>query len=138
MNEKCNFLTELIHQLGLLMKSSAVCVSIRRIRSGVYDLPYALLYEDLTLKNIVENIRKCEAIKPRTERKNISETLGSLSTTNRTVFVKPRKTKLRYSAEEKALRKHRKCEEIHDRNIQTEVGLFLKDKLNQEGKVKEI
>lgn len=52
----------LLHDLGILLKSSAVCTQVRRIRYGHFTLEHALLRKFWTLENILENIQFCKPL----------------------------------------------------------------------------
>ncbi|KAK7455916.1 hypothetical protein BaRGS_00039450, partial [Batillaria attramentaria] len=56
-NEHCDYFKELIHDIGLQMKSAAVCTAIRRLRYGHFDLSRALLRKHWTLEHIIDNLR---------------------------------------------------------------------------------
>lgn len=90
-NEKCVHLAELIHNLGLLMKTTAVCAGIRRIRSGKFDINYALLYQNWNLLQISNNIKRCNAIKPQPHQRKLSPTIGYLTKKNKSVIKYPKK-----------------------------------------------
>ncbi|XP_050705697.1 pseudouridylate synthase TRUB2, mitochondrial-like [Eriocheir sinensis] len=55
-NETGDYLKELIHSLGLMMKTNAVCTQIRCVRYGPWTLGHALLRKHWTLEHIVNNI----------------------------------------------------------------------------------
>ncbi|CAL1288058.1 unnamed protein product [Larinioides sclopetarius] len=61
-NETEMFLAELIHQIGIYMKSLAVCVQIRRTQFGYFGLDHALLRKHWTLEHILNNITLCKRI----------------------------------------------------------------------------
>ena len=52
----------LLHDLGILLKSTAVCTQVRRIRFGHFTLDHALLRKFWTLENILENIKFCKRL----------------------------------------------------------------------------
>ena len=52
----------LIHQLGLQMKSTAVCTQLRRIRYGNFTLENALVQPDWNSENIIENIAESQTL----------------------------------------------------------------------------
>lgn len=60
--EKASYLMLLLHDLGILLKSSAVCTQVRRIRYGHFTLEHALLRKFWTLENILENIQFCKPL----------------------------------------------------------------------------
>ncbi|XP_041370713.1 mitochondrial mRNA pseudouridine synthase Trub2-like [Gigantopelta aegis] len=61
-NEKCTYMGHLIHDIGLQLKSGAVCTHIRRLRYGHFLLDHALLRNDWTLENILLNMRLCRPL----------------------------------------------------------------------------
>lgn len=54
------YLSKIIHDLGLRLKSSAVCPQVRRIRHGHFTVESALLRKDWKLESILDNIKLCE------------------------------------------------------------------------------
>ncbi|KAI0227405.1 Mitochondrial mRNA pseudouridine synthase Trub2 [Lamellibrachia satsuma] len=61
-NEQSDYLAELVHELGLEMKASAVCKLVRRIRYGHFTLTHALLRKHWNLEAILENIDYCRPL----------------------------------------------------------------------------
>ncbi|KAL5012250.1 hypothetical protein ScPMuIL_010801 [Solemya velum] len=61
-NEKCTFLQNSINDIGLQLKSSAVCTHIQRLRYGHFSLEHSLLRKHWTLEHIIENIRYCRPL----------------------------------------------------------------------------
>ncbi|KFM59458.1 putative tRNA pseudouridine synthase 2, partial [Stegodyphus mimosarum] len=61
-NETDLFLAELIHQIGVYLRSSAVCTQLRRIQFGYFTTEHALLRKHWTLENILSNITLCKDI----------------------------------------------------------------------------
>ena len=61
-NEQSDYLTELVHELGLELRASAVCKLVRRIRYGHFTLTHALLRKHWTLQSILENIEFCRPL----------------------------------------------------------------------------
>lgn len=59
-NETEEFLCELIHRLGLYVKSCAVCCQIRQVQYGQFTLDHALLRKHWTLEHILGNIMLCK------------------------------------------------------------------------------
>ncbi|GFO21169.1 tRNA pseudouridine synthase b [Plakobranchus ocellatus] len=55
-NETCTYLRQLVHDLALKLKSTAVCTGIRRLRYGHFDIDRALLRQHWHLDQIVDNI----------------------------------------------------------------------------------
>lgn len=56
-NEHCDYFMETIHDIGLQLKSTAVCTGIRRLRYGHFDLSHALLRKHWTLEHVIDNLR---------------------------------------------------------------------------------
>ncbi|GFS24219.1 tRNA pseudouridine synthase B [Elysia marginata] len=56
-NETCRYFGQLIHDLAVKLKSTAVCTGIRRLRYGHFDTERALLRQQWHLDDIVDNIR---------------------------------------------------------------------------------
>ncbi|XP_060070803.1 pseudouridylate synthase TRUB2, mitochondrial-like [Ylistrum balloti] len=142
-NERCYFLAEVIHNFGLLMKTTAVCAGIRRIRSGVYDISYALLYQDWELNKITGNIKDCKLIRPPSHLERLSPTLGYLNKDNKGVFRRMMKQPQVSPALSVSERIRMKEELIATKKMKKEVQKFLSSKLNEEepevidGEVKE-
>ncbi|KAK7070379.1 Trub2p [Halocaridina rubra] len=55
-NENNYFFQDLIHKIGLQLKSNAVCTHMRCIRYGPWTLQHALLRKHWTLEHIINNI----------------------------------------------------------------------------------
>ncbi|XP_055955187.1 pseudouridylate synthase TRUB2, mitochondrial [Patella vulgata] len=58
-NETSTYFKTLIHDIGLKLKSTAVCTDIRRLRYGHFTLDHALLQKHWALENILDNMRMC-------------------------------------------------------------------------------
>ena len=58
MHETAQYLRKVVHEIGLELKSSAVCTQVRRIRDGVFVLEDALLRTQWKLPNILHAIWK--------------------------------------------------------------------------------
>ncbi|XP_033730240.1 mitochondrial mRNA pseudouridine synthase Trub2-like [Pecten maximus] len=131
-NEKCHYLAEVIHNLGLLMKTTAVCAGVRRIRSGIYDINYALLYQDWNLYKITNNIKQCSVIRPPPFQRKLSPTLGYLNKRNKGVFrynKKPQPVSPEISMAEKLKLEE---ESLERQKLQGEVQMLLSSKLTEE------
>lgn len=50
----------MVHEIGLELKSSAVCTQVRRIRDGVFTVDDALPRTQWNLQSIQEAIRNCQ------------------------------------------------------------------------------
>lgn len=72
MHETQQYLRKIVHEIGLELKSSAVCTQVRRVRDGVFTLDDALLRSQWNLKNIQNAILDCQ-LKVKTE---LEKTLG--------------------------------------------------------------
>ncbi|XP_045102994.1 mitochondrial mRNA pseudouridine synthase Trub2-like isoform X2 [Portunus trituberculatus] len=55
-NETGDYLKELIHSLGIKLKTNAVCTQLRCVRYGPWTLGHALLRKHWSLEHIVNNI----------------------------------------------------------------------------------
>ena len=76
MHETQQQLRKLVHEVGLELKSTAVCTQVRRIRDGFFGLDDALLRNQWDLHNIQDAI---QAAAPRVAvelKKNLSLKLG--------------------------------------------------------------
>lgn len=58
-NETCNYLGRLVHTVGILLRSSAVCTHVHRIRQGRFSVEAALLRKHWSAQHIVDNMRLC-------------------------------------------------------------------------------
>uniref|UniRef100_A0A8C5T9U8 TruB pseudouridine synthase family member 2 n=1 Tax=Malurus cyaneus samueli TaxID=2593467 RepID=A0A8C5T9U8_9PASS len=72
LHETQQYLRKMVHEIGLELKSSAVCTQVRRIRDGVFTLDDALPRTRWDLQSIREAIRNCQ-LKVETE---LETTLG--------------------------------------------------------------
>jgi len=61
-NESCTYLMKLIHEIGLELRSSAVCTGLRRLRYGHFTLTHALLMKHCDTQSIAENIEFCRPV----------------------------------------------------------------------------
>ncbi|KAG8198749.1 hypothetical protein JTE90_023512 [Oedothorax gibbosus] len=61
-NENEMFLAELVQQIGVYLKSCAVCTQLRRTQFGHFTLEHALLRKHWTLEYILSNITLCKNI----------------------------------------------------------------------------
>jgi len=61
-NETEEFLAELVHQIGIYLKSLAVCTGLRRTQFGHLSVEAALLRKHWTLEHILSNITLCKEI----------------------------------------------------------------------------
>ena len=53
---------KLIHEIGLELRSTAVCTQVRRIRYGRFSLVHALLMKHCNARTLVENIQFCRPL----------------------------------------------------------------------------
>ncbi|KAH0615567.1 hypothetical protein JD844_005008 [Phrynosoma platyrhinos] len=58
LHETQQYLRKIVHEIGLELKSSAVCTQVRRVRDGVFTLENALLRTQWNLSNIQNAILK--------------------------------------------------------------------------------
>lgn len=61
-NETGEFLAELVHDIGIDMRSNAACVQLRRTQLGPFLLPHALLRKHWTLEHVLNNVGLCKSI----------------------------------------------------------------------------
>ena len=61
-NEKTPLLKRFIHDLGMRLRSTAVCTHIHRVRYGHFTLQHALLRQQWTLNDILNNIGQCKKL----------------------------------------------------------------------------
>ncbi|XP_035411182.1 pseudouridylate synthase TRUB2, mitochondrial isoform X1 [Cygnus atratus] len=71
-HETQQYLRKIVHEIGLELKSCAVCTQVRRIRDGVFTLDDALLRTQWNLQSIRNAISDCQ-LKVRAE---LEKTLG--------------------------------------------------------------
>ncbi|KFP69384.1 putative tRNA pseudouridine synthase 2, partial [Acanthisitta chloris] len=72
LHETQQYLRKIVHEIGLELKSSAVCTQVRRIRDGVFTLDDALPRTQWDLQSVRNAIQNCE-LKVKAE---IEKTLG--------------------------------------------------------------
>lgn len=69
-NETAMFLKALVHDIGIKLKTTAVCTQMRCIRYGPWTLHHALLRKHWSLEHIINNINVChpmvKLVKPKT------------------------------------------------------------------------
>ncbi|TRZ21071.1 hypothetical protein HGM15179_006006 [Zosterops borbonicus] len=75
LHETQQYLRKMVHEIGLELKSSAVCTQVRRIRDGVFTVDDALPRTQWNLQSIQEAIQNCQ-LKVETE---LEKTLGEQS-----------------------------------------------------------
>jgi len=61
-NESEAYLMKLVHELGLTLKSNAVCTGLRQIQFGHFGLEHALLRKHWTVEHIINNIVECKKL----------------------------------------------------------------------------
>lgn len=61
-NENSHYLAQLVNDIGIQLKSTAVCTHIHRLRYGVFDLDHTLLKKEWNIVEIARNIRKCQTL----------------------------------------------------------------------------
>lgn len=59
-NETEEFLCQLVHQLGIYVRSCAVCCQVRQVQYGHFTVEHALLRKHWTLEHILANIILCK------------------------------------------------------------------------------
>ncbi|KAM3917163.1 pseudouridylate synthase TRUB2, mitochondrial-like [Leptodactylus fuscus] len=62
MHETQQYLRKLIHEIGLELRSSAVCTKVRRTRDGPFTLDCALTHGHWDLNSIINAIKECRPI----------------------------------------------------------------------------
>ncbi|NXI03065.1 TRUB2 synthase, partial [Pachycephala philippinensis] len=72
LHETQQYLRKMVHEIGLELKSSAVCTQVRRIRDGVFTVDDALPRTQWNLQSIQQAIQNCQ-LKVETE---LEKTLG--------------------------------------------------------------
>ncbi|XP_064649457.1 pseudouridylate synthase TRUB2, mitochondrial-like isoform X2 [Lineus longissimus] len=60
--ERCKYFMEVVHEIGLMLKSSAVCTKLQRIRIGHFTLEHALLQRHWNCEGIISNIAFCRPL----------------------------------------------------------------------------
>jgi len=53
---------KLVHEIGLELRSSAVCTGLRRIRYGHFTLTHSLLPKHCTAQSIADNVDFCRPL----------------------------------------------------------------------------
>lgn len=61
-NEHDQYFQEVVHDIGLKLKSTAVCTHIHRLRYGPFGLKHALLMQQWSLENIIKNLALCRKL----------------------------------------------------------------------------
>ncbi|XP_072308512.1 pseudouridylate synthase TRUB2, mitochondrial [Eucyclogobius newberryi] len=67
LNETQKYLRKVVHEIGLELRSTAVCKSIRRTRDGSFTVHHALTRNQWTTKEVMNAIQQYHAIKKRTK-----------------------------------------------------------------------
>ena len=62
MNEGSEQLVSLVHNIGIQLKTTAMCTQVRRLRYGYFTLDHALLRKDWQPRDIVDNIGLCRQL----------------------------------------------------------------------------
>lgn len=62
LNEQCTFFYQLIHNMALKLRTTAVCSQLRRIRHGHFELPHTLISKHWEPPHILENIALCKPL----------------------------------------------------------------------------
>ncbi|KAK7095037.1 pseudouridylate synthase TRUB2, mitochondrial-like [Littorina saxatilis] len=61
-NEFCDYFMRMIHDIGLQLRSTAVCTGIRRLRYGHFDVSHALLRQQWNFEDILDNMKQNAAM----------------------------------------------------------------------------
>lgn len=61
-HETENYLLQLVHEIGLHLRSCAICHRVRLIRYGLFNTDLALLRKHWTLEYILRNIQDCRQL----------------------------------------------------------------------------
>lgn len=61
-NETESYLAELIHDIGIDLRTNAVCTHLRRTQYGHFTLSHALLRKHWTLENVINNLTLCQTV----------------------------------------------------------------------------
>ncbi len=72
-NEDCEYLARLIHNIGIELHTTAVCTQLRRIRYGHFTLTHALLQKHWNADFICGNIDYCRPLLSQDRLKSRSE-----------------------------------------------------------------
>uniref|UniRef100_A0A6B0V8Q5 Putative pseudouridine synthase n=1 Tax=Ixodes ricinus TaxID=34613 RepID=A0A6B0V8Q5_IXORI len=59
LNENASYLLQLVHDIGLRLRSCALCHRVRQVRYGQFGLDHALLRKHWNLEHILNNINHC-------------------------------------------------------------------------------
>ncbi|KAG8438337.1 hypothetical protein GDO86_008862 [Hymenochirus boettgeri] len=62
MHETQQYLRKMIHEIGLELRSTAVCTQVRRTRDGPFTVDQALLRNQWNLKHICKAVTDCRAL----------------------------------------------------------------------------
>ncbi|XP_073433681.1 pseudouridylate synthase TRUB2, mitochondrial [Dendrobates tinctorius] len=68
MHETQQYLRKLVHEIGLELRSSAVCTKVRRTRDGPFTLDCALTHGHWDLDSITHAITECKPIAPQVQK----------------------------------------------------------------------
>lgn len=74
-NENEHFLGELIHKIGLSLRSTACISKLRCTNFGLFNLDHALLTKHWTIENILENIDMCSELTKKEKLQPLEQTL---------------------------------------------------------------
>lgn len=58
MNETQRYLCRILHEVGLELRSTAVCKGVRRTRDGPFTLQHALTHQHWTSPDVIQAIRQ--------------------------------------------------------------------------------
>lgn len=74
LNETQKYLRKVVHEIGLELRSTAVCTAVRRTREGFFTLQDALLHHHWTAADIQQAIRQYHATKKTWKHRNHTQT----------------------------------------------------------------
>lgn len=62
LRESAQYLRRVVNNIGLFLKSNAVCIKVRKIQDGPFKLEHSLIRKDWRLDPIVEAVRTCNPL----------------------------------------------------------------------------
>lgn len=82
MNETQKYLRKLIHEVGLELRTTAVCSGVRRIRDGLFKVENALARQHWTTDNIIQAIAHFRSATRKIRKSGIYRQTAALSNTS--------------------------------------------------------
>ncbi|MBN3317386.1 TRUB2 synthase, partial [Atractosteus spatula] len=74
LNETQKYLRKLVHEVGLELRSAAVCCGVRRTRDGPFTLQHALPHQRWTLTHVTQAVREADgAVRDMLDREGVTE-----------------------------------------------------------------